>query len=97
VDTLFWLVFKQSNDVSVMIQPATHIIPARLRAKLAGIERDFQEGHELDDRTAKMAPKTQIGKIPAMKRWLLRQDAVDVLFVVVAAASLAAFAWTLFR
>ena len=32
-----------------------------------------------------------------MKRWLLRQDAVDVLFVVVAAALLAAFAWTLFR
>lgn len=61
--TLFWLVFKQGNDVSVIIQPATHIIPARLRAKLAGVAGDFQEGYELDDKTAKMVPKAQIGKI----------------------------------
>lgn len=68
MDALFWLVFKQGNDVSVIIQPATHIIPARIRAKLAGIEGNFQEGHELDDTTAKKVPKAMIGRILSRKQ-----------------------------
>lgn len=63
MDSLFWLVFKQRDDVAVVIQPAGHIIAARMRAMLAGIEGEFQEGHELDAKTAKKIPKPQIGKI----------------------------------
>ncbi len=57
---LFWLVFK-AKDISVITQPAGHIIEARLRAMLAKVAGEFQEGHELDDKTAKKAPKRLIG------------------------------------
>jgi hypothetical protein len=59
----FWLVFKHGNDVAVIIQPAGDIITARMRVMLAGIKGEFQEGHELDAKTAKKVPRTQIGKI----------------------------------
>jgi hypothetical protein len=48
-------------------QPAGDIITARMRAMLMGIEGTFQEGHELDDKTAKRVPKAQIGKILSRK------------------------------
>jgi hypothetical protein len=67
VDALFWLVFKQGNDVDVMIQPANDIIAARMRAMLAGVEGEFQEGYELDTKTAKKVPKAQIGKTLSRK------------------------------
>ena len=51
---LFW--FK-TKDISVIIQPAGHIIEARMRAMLANVFGEFQEGHELDDKTAKKVPK----------------------------------------
>jgi hypothetical protein len=35
---------------------------ARLKAALAGIEGEFQEGHALDAKMAKKVPKGQIGK-----------------------------------
>jgi hypothetical protein len=49
-------VFK-TNDISVIIQPAGHIIEARSRATLANVPGEFQQGHELDDKTAKKVPK----------------------------------------
>jgi hypothetical protein len=33
-----------------------------MRALLAGIEGEFQEGHELDAKMASKVPKAQIGK-----------------------------------
>jgi hypothetical protein len=63
LDSLFWLVFKNADDVAVMIQLAGHIIPARIRALLAGVEGEFQEGYELDAGMAKKVPKAQIGKL----------------------------------
>ncbi len=63
MDALFWLVFKQPKEVAVIIQRADHIITARMRAMLAGITGEFQEGHELDAKMAKKVPKAQIGKI----------------------------------
>jgi hypothetical protein len=59
---LFWLVFK-AKDISVIIQPAGHIIEARMRAMLANVPGEFQEGHELDDKTAKKVPKAMIGRL----------------------------------
>jgi hypothetical protein len=63
---LFWLVFK-ADDISVIIQPADHIIEARMRAMLAKVPGEFQEGHELDDKTAKKVPKGMIGRVLSRK------------------------------
>ena len=59
---LFWLVYRNDDDVGVNIQPARSLIYARMRAALAGMYGEFQGGHELDDKTAKKVPKNQIGK-----------------------------------
>jgi hypothetical protein len=59
---LFWLVFKKGGDITVFIQPAGSLGMARLRAAIAGIEGEFQEGHELDAKMTKKVPKGQIGK-----------------------------------
>jgi len=58
---LFWLVFK-GDSLSVIIQPAGSIIAARMRAMLANVPGEFQEGYELDDKTARKVPKAQVGK-----------------------------------
>ena len=70
---LFWLVFKQGNEVAVVIQPAGDIITARVRALLAGIEGKFQEGHQLDDKTVRKVPKKMIGRV------LSRKEAAGIL------------------
>jgi len=45
---LYWLCYRHSNQISVVIEPAHSVIHARLRASLAGLdESDFTEGHEL--------------------------------------------------
>jgi hypothetical protein len=61
--SLFWLVFKNGHDLSVIVQPAGAIIAARMRALLAGIEGEFQKGHELDAKTAKKMPKGMIERV----------------------------------
>ena len=61
---LFW--FK-TKEISVIIQPAGHIIEARMRAMLANVFGEFQEGHELDDKTAKKVPKAMIGRLLSRK------------------------------
>ena len=44
-----WLVYRHSNSISVVIEPAPSLIHARLRAAIDGLgEGDFTEGHELD-------------------------------------------------
>jgi hypothetical protein len=63
---LFWLVFK-AKDISVIIQPAGHIIEARMRAMLADVPGEFQEGPELDDKTAEKVPKGMIGRVLSRK------------------------------
>jgi hypothetical protein len=64
---LFWLVFKHGGNISVIIQPADHIVEARMRAMLAKVPGEFQEGHELDDKTAKKVPKGMIGRVLSRK------------------------------
>ncbi len=53
--------------MAVIIQPAGDIITARMRAMLAGVAREFQEGHELDAKTAKKVPKGLIGRALSRK------------------------------
>jgi hypothetical protein len=67
VNNLCWLVFKRGCDLSVVIQPAGGIITTRMRALLAGIESEFQEGHKLDAKIAKKVPKKMIGHALSFK------------------------------
>lgn len=46
----------------MVVQPASNLISARMRAAIAGVTGDFQEGYELDAKTAKKVPKGLIGK-----------------------------------
>src|SRR5262245_32659957 len=46
---LYWLVYRHSNQISVVIEPGASLIHARMRASIDGLdEGDFTEGHELD-------------------------------------------------
>jgi hypothetical protein len=46
---LYWLCYRHNNQVSVVIEPGTSLIRARLRASLDGLdEGTFTDGHELD-------------------------------------------------
>jgi hypothetical protein len=63
MDDLFWLVFKRKDDVAVFIQPANDIITARMRAMIAGVEAEFQEGHRLDTKMVGKIPTSSIGRV----------------------------------
>ena len=65
--SLYWLVFKSGKDISVIIQPAGGIIIARVRALLAGVEGEFQEGHALDAKMVRKVPKKMIGRVLSRK------------------------------
>jgi hypothetical protein len=46
---LYWLCYRHSNQISVVIEPGAALIHARIRASLDGLdEGTFTEGHELD-------------------------------------------------
>jgi len=47
--SLYWLCYRHSNQISVVIEPGASLIHARMRAALDGLEEgEFTEGHELD-------------------------------------------------
>ena len=46
---LYWLCYRHNNQISVVIEPGSSLIHARMRAALANLdEGEFTEGHELD-------------------------------------------------
>jgi hypothetical protein len=57
----------ERRTILASVQPAGHIIEARMRAMLANVPGEFQEGHELDDKTAKKVPKAMIGRVLSRK------------------------------
>jgi hypothetical protein len=58
---LYWLCYRHSNQISVVIEPGASLIHARLRASLSGLdEGEFTEGHELDRKTERQVPKAMI-------------------------------------
>jgi hypothetical protein len=69
------LAFKQKRETAVLIQPADHLITARMRAMIARVDGEFQEGHRLDKEMARKVPKARIGKImsAAEARTLLKK------------------------
>jgi hypothetical protein len=45
---LYWLVYRHSNQISVVIEPGASLVHARMRAAFDELdEGDFTEGHEL--------------------------------------------------
>ena len=58
---LFWLVYGKADDITLLIQPAGSLVFARLKAAMAGMDGEYQEGYELDDKMARKAPKKLIG------------------------------------
>jgi hypothetical protein len=45
---VYWLCYRHNNQISVVIEPASSLIHARMRAALAKLdEGEFTEGHEL--------------------------------------------------
>jgi hypothetical protein len=59
---LYWLCYRHNNQVSVVIEPGTSLVHARMGAALAELdEGEFTEGHELDRKTTKQVPKAMIG------------------------------------
>jgi hypothetical protein len=45
---LYWLCYRHNNQISVVIDPASSLIHARMRAAIANLaEGEFTEGHEL--------------------------------------------------
>src|SRR5262245_4579225 len=59
---LYWLVYRHSNQISVVIEPEASLVHARMRAALANLgEGTFTEGHELDRKW--QVPKARIGRL----------------------------------
>ena len=58
---LYWLCYRDNNQISVVIEPGASLVHASMRAALAELDQgDFTEGHELD-RKWKVA-KQMIGR-----------------------------------
>jgi len=58
---LYWLCYRQVDQIAVVIEPAAPLVHARMKAAIAGLdEGEFTEGHELD-RKWKVA-KEMIGR-----------------------------------
>ncbi len=59
---MFWLTFETSGDIQVHIVQANHLMLARIKAGMVGQKGEFQEGHQLDAKTAKRIPAKMIGR-----------------------------------
>lgn len=60
---MFWLVYQTDAGTFIVLQPASDVIYARLRAALADLaEGTFIESHELETKMAKKIPKNLIGR-----------------------------------
>jgi hypothetical protein len=60
---MYWLSFKIPQGVCVVVQPASSLIEARMKAHVdVGCPGEFQVGHQLDAKLIKRIPKNMIGK-----------------------------------
>jgi hypothetical protein len=57
----YWLCYRHNNQISVVIEPGTSLIHARMCAALAGLdEGTFTEYHELDRKWR--VPREMVGR-----------------------------------
>ena len=63
-ESLFWLAYQGNGRRHVVIQPATSLVSARMKAALDGHEdnREFVEGYELKGNMAKRIPKDVLSR-----------------------------------
>jgi len=59
---MFWLTYDTPRGTEVFIAEAAFLMMARIKADMAGQKGDFQEGHQLDAKTAKKLPAKMIGR-----------------------------------
>ena len=59
---MFWLTFDTPRGTEVFIVDAGFVAMARVKAGMAGQTGEFQEGHQLDVKTAKKIPAKMIGR-----------------------------------
>jgi hypothetical protein len=64
---MYWLTFETSRGIEVYIVKARHLMMARMRAGMAGQQGQFQEGHQLDRKTASKIPATLVGRSLSQK------------------------------
>jgi hypothetical protein len=64
---MYWLTFETSGDVQVRIVQANHLLLARMKAGMAGQKGAFQEGHQLDAKTAGKIPEKMVGRSLSQK------------------------------
>jgi hypothetical protein len=55
---LYWLCYRQQDQISVVIEPGSSLIHASMRAAIAGLKGQFTEGYELPWKV----PKEMIGR-----------------------------------
>jgi hypothetical protein len=59
---LWWLTFRTSRGIEVMIIEAGSAFAARLKSSFAGQKGEFMKSYPLDERMAKKIPKNCIGR-----------------------------------
>ena len=62
---LFYLNFRNTDRRSVVIIEAEALVAARMKAALAGLDREleFDSGLELDETSSRQIPKEMIGRL----------------------------------
>lgn len=76
--SLFWLSYQGKDGVRVVIQPATSLVTARMKTALAEVGNGlFQDGHELDAKTAARVPKNMIGRCLSSEEALQLLNRID--------------------
>jgi hypothetical protein len=63
--SLWWLCYRRSGEIKVVIVEATSLIFARMHVSLARADEDaaFVEGHELDEVYSALVPARYIGSM----------------------------------
>lgn len=60
---MFWLVFEEDGDLSVVILAASALVYARLEAHRRDLAAGrFIEAHQLDEKMVRRVPKNMIGR-----------------------------------
>jgi hypothetical protein len=63
--SLWWLCYRQSGEIKVILVEATSLIFARMHISLAHTDKDatFVEGYELDEAHSALVPARYIGSV----------------------------------